>query len=144
VVLTDLDPQGAEPPLAQNRIRRLLEIVAPQINHAASALAALFNCGRAAGFFVNNHTLEAELFTAGLNSEMVGILKRELSLSGQSVAMLDQWDADPQTVDPERLVKFIERVGKGRFAQLLSADVDGNNCPTYIKTALERIRDAVA
>jgi putative ATP-dependent endonuclease of OLD family len=47
-------------------------------------------------------------------------------------------------VNVDRLLYFIERVGKGRFAQRLAAGATERRCPAYIRAALERIRDAVA
>jgi len=43
------------------------------------------------------------------------------------------------------LLKWIDRIGKGRFAQKLAAQVTvPEECPDYIRRALERIRDALA
>lgn len=144
VALTDLDPVDGKRPRAHNRIRKLLEIVAADEDHNGLTTAALLTRGRTSGFFANTHTLESELFQAGLNSEMVAILKTELSLSDESKAALDEWRDNPETLDVERLVEFIERVGKGRFAQMLAAKTTEYNCPKYIEVALKAIRDAVS
>ena len=57
---------------------------------------------------------------------------------------VNAWVADPATVDVNRLLVLIERIGKGRFAQRLASGATERRCPAYIRRALERIRDAVA
>jgi len=42
------------------------------------------------------------------------------------------------------LLRLIERIGKGRFAQALAPSVSEDVCPAYIRSALEHIRDAIA
>src|SRR5882762_9892866 len=66
VVLTDLDPVENRPPLAQRRVRGLLEIVAPGEDHASLNERQLFRRGEAEGYFVNDSTLEPTLFASGL------------------------------------------------------------------------------
>ncbi|MEP0323678.1 MULTISPECIES: ATP-dependent nuclease [Alphaproteobacteria] len=144
VVLTDLDPVGVGKPRAHNRIRKLLEIVAEGQADTGLSTPLLLARGRDNGFFVNAHTLEIELFQSGLHSEMLEILSAELPLSAASEAKLDEWDIHPETLDFKELLKFVERVGKGRFAQLLAAEATQDNCPEYIEAALRALRDATA
>ena len=62
---------------------------------------------------------------------------------GRRVAF-QNWIADPDALDAESLLGWIERIGKGRFAQTLCAFVTLETCPPYIRRALERLRDAVS
>jgi putative ATP-dependent endonuclease of OLD family len=75
---------------------------------------------------------------------MRDVLAAELRLGQATREALDSWVEDPSTLDGARLIRGIERVGKGRFAQLLAPSVTDETCPEYIRTALEAIRGAVA
>ena len=46
--------------------------------------------------------------------------------------------------DRAKLIRYIERYGKGRFAQRLAAHLDGVDAPDYIAQALTRLRDELA
>jgi putative ATP-dependent endonuclease of OLD family len=142
VVLTDRDPVDVGSPLARGRVQKLLEIVEPGPAYADLADAAIFRRGERHGIFVN--TREPELFGSGLARRMGQILKSELPLRRAGREEIDGWVADPAAVNVDRLLYFIERVGKGRFAQRLAAGATERRCPAYIRVALERIRDAIA
>jgi putative ATP-dependent endonuclease of OLD family len=143
VVLTDRDPVPDKPPMALRRIRGLLEVAAPEEDHAALDERGLFRRGERQGYFVNGNTLEPVLFEMGLHEVMQKILVSQLSLSQDAKDALQAWVDDPDELDAARLVRLIDRVGKGRFAQLLAPTVTVAVCPGYIRRALERIRDAV-
>jgi putative ATP-dependent endonuclease of OLD family len=49
------------------------------------------------------------------------------------------WSADPDAVDEAQLLKDIEVIGKGRFAQRVSSTVAEATCPTYIREAIEYV-----
>jgi putative ATP-dependent endonuclease of OLD family len=144
VVLTDLDPVGAGSPLARGRVQKLLEIVEPGPAYDDLADAAIFRRGERLGIFVNGGTLEPELFGSGFARRMGQVLKSELPLRRAGREEIDGWVANPATVNVDRLLGLIERVGKGRFAQRLAPGATERRCPAYIRTGLERIRDAVA
>ena len=143
VVLTDLDPNGARSPRARKRVQRLLDIIEPEYDYSEGSDDDMFEWGREQGIFVNGSTLEVELFGSGLEEEIQSALQKELSMSQTTLDGLQEWVDDPDEVDAEDLLKLIERVGKGRFAQRLAAEVSEDNCPDYIRRGLERIRDAV-
>ncbi|CAN7310020.1 AAA family ATPase [Bradyrhizobium sp. LjRoot220] len=144
VVLTDRDTVEGGTPLARGRVQKLLEILEPGPAYADLADAAIFRRGTRHGIFVNSNTLEPELFASGLARQMRTILRSELPLRQASRVLIDGWVADPATLDVDRLIGLIERVGKGRFAQRLASSATAPRCPAYIRSALERIRDAVA
>jgi putative ATP-dependent endonuclease of OLD family len=143
VVLTDRDPVADKPPRALQRVRGLLEVAAPEEDHAALDEGGVFRRGEREGYFVNGNTLEPVLFELGLHKAMQNILVSQLSLSQNAQDALRGWVDDPDELDPAWLVRLIDRVGKGRFAQLLAPTVTVAVCPSYIRRALERIRDAV-
>jgi putative ATP-dependent endonuclease of OLD family len=143
VVLTDLDPNGENPPLARRRVIDILELVEPGPAYDGLADNAIFMRGEDHGVFVNGGTLETGLFLAGMGPAIARILGDELPLRRTSRERLAGWVANPETIDGERLINAIERIGKGRFAQRLAPRVTAVSCPDYIQNALERIRDAV-
>ena len=105
---------------------------------------AIFQRGERRGMFVNENTLETELFAGGLAARMGRILRGELALGQANRDRIDAWVAAPNAVEADRLIDLIERVGKGRFAQRLAGSATAANCPAYIRSGLEFIRDAVA
>lgn len=143
VILTDLDPNGDNPPFARRRVIDILELVEPGPAYEGLADNAIFMRGEDHGVFVNRGTLETGLFRSGLGAAMGRILTDELSMRQASRERLAGWVANPETLNGERFIDAIERIGKGRFAQRLAPGVTAASCPEYIRDALERIRDAV-
>lgn len=143
VVLTDLDPMEKGPPLARRRIETLLAIT-EDTDFSLLGDAEVFSRGQCQGLFVNNYTLEVELFRAGLGPAIKEVLHAELNFRTATGDRLDTWIANPATLDESLLLRMIERVGKGRFAQALASHVTAANCPSYIRLAIERIRDELA
>lgn len=143
VVLTDRDPTERGVPLALRRIQRLLEAAAPDEDYAGLGERELFLRGERQGYFVNGDTLEPILFNAGLAEAMQQILLSQLSLRQDAMDSLQAWVDDPDELDGARLVRLIDRIGKGRFAQMLAPSVTAAACPSYIRRALEEIRDSV-
>lgn len=94
------------------------------------------------GIFVNTDTLETELFDGDYAKEMVETL-REHSFSQARMTLLGEWEEDPGTVDHKVLLKMIEQMGKGRFAQRLATRVPGNTVPDYISKAINHVIDLV-
>ena len=84
------------------------------------------------------------MWAGGLAENMRTVLLQELSLRQNTREEIEGWVNDPGTLDEDRLVALIERIGKGRFAQALAEHVSEDTCPDYIRRALEHIRDAVA
>jgi len=75
---------------------------------------------------------------------MQRVIEQELALNQNMRAAIQGWVDDPRNLDEEALIRLIERIGKGRFAQALAPSVSEFTCPEYIRHALEFIRDAVA
>ena len=144
VILTDRDPNGANPPLVRRRLINVLRLVENGVNYTPIDADAVIARAEPFGYFVNVNTLEPELFTAGLAEAMLEVIAQELSINQNTRDLIQGWVDDTDTLDEERLIKLIERVGKGRFAQALAPQVDEDTCPDYIRRALEHIRDAVA
>lgn len=90
------------------------------------------------GIFVNADTLETELFDGDYAQEMIETL-REHGFSQARMNLLSEWEEDPGTVDHTILLKMIEQLGKGRFAQRLATRLPGNPVPDYISKAINHV-----
>ena len=143
VVLTDLDPRDNGPARAVARIRKLLDATG-EADAAPEDGAELLEYGERQGYFVNGSTLEVELFHGGMGEAMLAVMERELGHSAIRLATFQGWIADPATLDGPRLLNWIDRIGKGRFAQAVSGYTTRETCPVYIRRALERLRNAVS
>ena len=144
VILTDRDPVAGKPPLVRRRLINVLRLVENGVNYTPLDANAVIAQAEQHGYFVNGNTLEPELFTEGLAETMQMVIGQELSLAEQTSEALQGWVDDPGTLDEDRLIRLIERIGKGRFAQALAPHVSDETCPEYVRQALEHIRNAVA
>lgn len=143
VILTDRDPNGTRPPLVRRRLIKILRLVEGGVNYTPLDADAVIARSEAVGYFVNSNTLEPELFTGGLAEAMQEVIEQELSIGQATRDLIQGWVDDTDTLDEERLIKLIERIGKGRFAQALAPHVNEDTCPDYIRQALEHIRNAI-
>lgn len=143
VILTDRDPIDGKPPRARRRLADILDVVEPDVDHSGWDVDDVLERAGELGYFVNENTLEPELFAGGLAEAMQLVITRELRLNQASRDALQEWVDDPNDLDEDRLLRIIERIGKGRFAQALAVSVSEYTCPDYIRAALEHIRDAV-
>lgn len=132
VVLTDADP-GPGGSLGEKRVSALLEIM----GQSAAGIAgdALRKVASAAGLFLNDHTLEVDLFRCGRHQSMCRALS-ELADSKVARTRAEGWSKTPATLDVPTLLSDITAIGKGRFAQRLATIMKGKMCPAYIKEAL--------
>ncbi|ADE87347.1 ATP-dependent nuclease [Rhodobacter capsulatus] len=144
VILTDRDPNGTRPPLVRRRLIEVLNLVENGVDYTPLDADAVIARAEPLGYFVNGNTLEPELFCGGLADAMQEIIEEELPINQATRDLLQGWVDDTDTLDEERLIKLIERIGKGRFAQALAPYVEEDTCPDYIRKALEYIRDALA
>ncbi len=94
VVLTDLDPNGARPPLARRRLINLLEIVEDGVDYRPMNADAVIARAEPHGYFVNGNTLELELFTVGLGETMKTVIEEELRLGDRMREALEEWVDD--------------------------------------------------
>lgn len=90
------------------------------------------------GLFVNDSTLETEMFGGDYAEAMIATL-REHNFSAERLALLDAWEIKPSDVDAKILIKMIEQMGKGRFAQRLASRIGGLTVPHYIANAINHV-----
>jgi putative ATP-dependent endonuclease of OLD family len=144
VIITDRDPNGTRPPLVRRRLMRVLEVLENGVDYSGMSTDGVIARAETYGYFVNENTLEPELFVGGLAEDMQTVIEQELALGQDTRDAIQGWVDDPDNLHEEMLIKLIERIGKGRFAQALAPYVSDDTCPEYIRRALEFIRDAVA
>lgn len=140
-------------PRAYNRAMKLVEIIdkARGGDDPAFTVAAIkaletyeesLDACEPYGIFTNRSTLETELFGGDYAGAMIETL-REQSWSKDRKALLVAWEAKPKTVDHDILLKMIEQMGKGRFAQRLATRIDGKLVPDYIAGAITQVVERV-
>lgn len=143
VILTDRDPMENGPPLVRRRFINILEVLEEDVEHDGMDDDEVIELAGEYGCFVNETTLEPELFTGGLGEAMKSVIEQELSPRRATLNRIQTWVDDSNQLDNVRLLELIERIGKGRFACALAPLVSEDVCPDYIREALEYICDAV-
>lgn len=151
-VITDWDPIKDKSPLGWNRsLKLVIDIETQRTGEKPAALIAelkdldeddFANRCEAFGIFSNFKTLEVDLFNDGFAPAILSVLK-EYKFSVQRKAKMDVWEADPSALDPDELLKMIDVIGKGRFAQRMLSYIDGIAPPGYIARAIEFVADRV-
>ncbi len=94
------------------------------------------------GVFTNADTLEISLFEEGFAEAVIATL-RERKRSEKQKKIINDWEADPDTLDAEKLLKMIERIGKGRFAQRFISHMGDAEPPEYISSAIKFVVNRV-
>lgn len=141
VVITDLDPLANREPLAELRVRNILEVWMDE-QDIEDDIDDLFEQAAVEGIFVNGRTLEVELFNAGMGTAMAKVLSKHANSWGERRrGWMKGWIEDPDTLEEDKLLRWIEEVGKGRFAQALAGHVKAKHCPAYIKNALGYVKN---
>jgi putative ATP-dependent endonuclease of OLD family len=137
-VLTDLDPTANGNRGVARVIGLLPEIVGQKTLAKYTTDEKRLDLARQKGMFLNNHTLEVDVFKAGRHKSICRILE-ELTDNGAAQTRAQEWSAKPETLDADRFLKDITAIGKGRFAQRLASTIKKNLCPAYIKDAIEYV-----
>lgn len=94
------------------------------------------------GVFTNTDTLEMELFAGDFAAAIIAGL-REGNFGKQRMERIDAWENDPTSVNRKQLLAMMEDIGKGRFAQRLTARISGLPVPGYIARAIGFVVDRV-
>ena len=101
---------------------------------------------RSYGVFLNEFTFEIDLFNAGAEDEFNEAVKG-LTENQKMHSRFSALASDPSTLDSAQLLKDINSLGKGRFAQRLATvlvEKDVDICPPYIKAALDYMKAKLA
>lgn len=137
-VITDLDPMEDGKKLGEKRILDLLPLLVSEKKLNGKKPAELLSMAPSVGLFVNEHTFEVDLFKCGRVRSMCKTLV-ELGESQAARDRAEAWRKAPEKLDVPRFLGDIERIGKGRFAQRLASNMTKNNCPEYIKEAINHV-----
>jgi putative ATP-dependent endonuclease of OLD family len=138
-VLTDYDLSDEFESLGLARVSRLLSLIlaaAPEHDHESR----LRDLGKTNGLFLNDDTLEVDLFRAGQHEVMCDTIA-ELTSNGAAKLRAESLKMTPGSLNSDQLIKDIEGIGKGRFAQRLATRLKQNACPTYITEAIKYVAD---
>lgn len=150
VIVTDGDARTVEGKTVWDGIRRAKALVDDtEVVKKIEAHVAAGNESEAVelleehGLFVGHRTLELDLVSE-LTEEMKEAYKelRQSNLASQRFdAAIDQAETDNDSA--AEVLRRIEAVSKGRFAQRLAGKIDDQDAPSYLARAIEHIVDLV-
>lgn len=157
VVLTDFDPKGVagsqededealvddDGGYGQSRVvNQILRFTLPSTTWDAASFKEILKMAPDYGVFLNEHTFEVDLFNAGAHESFKDAMLA-LTDNKEIKKRFIAWAADPDTMVSARLLKDIESVGKGRFAQRLAGVIEkaGKDeiLPAYIVNAFDHL-----
>jgi putative ATP-dependent endonuclease of OLD family len=95
------------------------------------------------GIFMNKDTLEVDLFRDEDFRNLVLETLREGGFGARRLALIDGWEADPDSLESESFLAMVETIGKGRFAQRFASRLNGEAPLTYIRDAIRFVRARV-
>lgn len=148
-VITDWDPSEETKALGINRGKKLvLTAEAIRTGTLSAALKAELNGitddeilrgrFRDFGVFMNHKTLELDLYDGDFYEEILHTLS-EAKLSAARQQLVASWFIEPDLMNNVELLKMIEAIGKGRFAQRLATRIEGMKPPAYIERAIQYV-----
>lgn len=148
-VITDLDPDENGDNLGEQRIVDLLEHIMPADIYGCADFEGVLAAAPQFGVFLGTTTFEIDLLRSGRGRSMPKALQ-ELAPSDAAKARANAWLADRKVplADEERFLKDIVAIGKGRYAQRLSATMNKAppgraHGPAYVTKALNFLKAAV-
>lgn len=131
-ILTDGDPWASTGRRGSARVRALLEergIIVP----AGLSDPDIATLASQHGIFMNQTTLEVELYNAGQN-QAITTSWRDLATTG-AMGNRATAVASGGTVDFRVFLSDVEAIGKGRFAQRVASHLAQGSVPTYISAS---------
>jgi len=137
-VITDFDPTRDGHSLGVSRVRKLLSLITGDAALSSVDEATVKRRGGREGIFLNDYTLEVDLFHTGQHEKICQALV-ELTTNRAAQERASRWQADPSSLDENQFLKDIMGIGKGRFAQRLASLLRPGACPGYIKKAIKYV-----
>ena len=151
-ILTDWDPRSNGEAMGANRARNLIRTIEQTQSGEVSEeleerisdadVDRLCELSEEYGIFLNDYTLEVDLFVDGYEHYIAETL-HEHGLGARRIQRINEWVDDPNNVDVARYLALIEEIGKGRFAQRLAARLEGVFPPSYIDSAIDFVAERV-
>ena len=133
-VITDYDPTDDGRSLGISRVAALLKLITGQEPNSEDE-EALREAAESMGIFLNTYTFEIDFFQCGRHISFCDTLI-ELTTNGAASKRALAWKVNPNTLHPVQMLKDIDAIGKGRFAQRLASRITGQACPKYIRDAV--------
>jgi putative ATP-dependent endonuclease of OLD family len=152
VVVTDGDPaKSKEGEIHRGVVRGIKLIQNESVRELAAKLKSEKKYGEARkvlateGIFVGATTLETDLVSNMFDEmkESFSDLHRAETSRKRFNASIDAYAASKDQVAADDIIRRIDQIGKGRFAQRLAEKIRGQQPPKYIKSAIEFIAKAV-
>lgn len=144
--LTDRDPRENKDDLGPNRVvNQMMWAIVDDEVWDNQEFADLLAMAPENGVFMNTHTLEVDLFQAGLGPEFALAID-SLECANALKKRMRDWADDPDSLEVPRFLADLNRIGKGRVAQRLAAviaETGTDACPNYIRLALEHVDGAL-
>ena len=138
-VITDYDWKDGKS-LGEARVLKLLHETVPA-KDLPKTRAEQLESAPEYGFFLNESTLETEIWDGGRPKTMSRTLM-DLAPGDTAKKRAEGWLEDTASVDRDQLMKDVNGVGKGRYAQRLAARIkDGRK--RYPKAVPQYIADAI-
>lgn len=148
--LTDMDPRppkadGTErDPLGPTRVvDQMLCWLVDEATWDSNDFDAILELAPVYGVFLNEHTLEVDVWRAGLHESIAEVFEA-LSDNSAAKGRIRAWADDPETLEPKQFLKDIDGIGKGRFAQRLASvliETDAKECPSYVVEGIEHVAE---
>jgi len=147
-VITDWDPVKDKYPLGIKRGKKLV-LMAEKIRTGNDPIALEAELNGIVNYdklrkrftdfsiFTNSETLELDLYEEFWEEILDTLDEAKLSKARQEVVA--SWIDDPDRMVGAEMLKMIETIGKGRFAQRLASRIEGQKPPTYIADAIEQV-----
>ena len=142
-VVTDADPDVQTTGLA--RIRKLLDFLAPDELEELTEPNEVIDLGKQHGLFLTDNTFEVALFRKRRHISFATTMG-ELTTNTAAKARANAWKDDPASLDMEKMLKDIDAIGKGRFAQRWAHHISSaksKGCPQSVLEALEYVASRV-
>ena len=158
VVLTDFDPIGQDISqedvdtdeevdqggYGETRVVNLIcDYILPEDEQEDVTFEDILESAPEYGVFLNEFTFEIDLFKNGAHEAFSEAMKN-LTTNKKIHKRFKKLARDPDSLDPVQLLKDINSVGKGRFAQGLAAvllEKELDVCPPYITEALTYLKN---
>ena len=138
-VITDSDPIEGDKTYGIPRVRRLLKYLDPDELASTTDNADVVALAQQHGVFLTDHTFEVALFRCGRHTTFASTMAG-LTTNKAAKVRSEGWKKDPSTLNAWHMLRDIEAIGKGRFAQRwaeqISRSTKCKRCPQSVLECL--------
>jgi putative ATP-dependent endonuclease of OLD family len=137
-VLTDGDAQEDGTKAGERRVLGLMALLVSDEERESTDDDVLLSIAPNLGLFMGEDTFEMDLFRAGYRASTCRAI-RSLTANRSAAARAGEKYGWPDSFDAVALLRDIEQIGKGRFAQRMAGEITKDRCPTYIRQGIEYV-----